>query len=71
MDLQDGPSTSFNTQKKNEKTILSDIELLDILETGTFLSDEDFGIDSNDDELEIGNLPDENEINNVDEFVHC
>ncbi|KAL4104628.1 hypothetical protein QTP88_019922 [Uroleucon formosanum] len=48
--------------------ILSDSELLDILENDTFSSDEDFGIDSNDDddELDTGNLSDENEIDNED-----
>jgi len=48
--------------------ILSDSELLDILENSTFSSDEDFGIDSNDDDdvLDTGNVSDENEIDNED-----
>jgi len=36
MNFQDGPSTSFNTQKSMKTNILSDSELLDILETSTF-----------------------------------
>ena len=51
MNFQDSPSTSSNTQKSMKTNILSDRELLDILENGTFSSDEDFGIDSNDDFL--------------------
>ncbi|XP_025425937.1 piggyBac transposable element-derived protein 4-like [Sipha flava] len=68
MNFQDSPSTSSNTQKSMKTNILSDSELLDILEKGKFSSDEDFGIDSNDDDdvLDIGNLSDENEIDNED-----
>lgn len=54
--------------------ILSDGELLDILENSTFSSDEDFSLDSNDDlfhsdfdgtDLEISNLP-YNDYDNLD-----
>jgi len=77
--MNSGLSTSVKTQRQSMKTnILSDSELLGILENGTFSSDEDFGLDSNDDIddfldddfdvndlIETGNLSDENEIINV------
>jgi len=68
MNFQDSPSTSSNTQKSIKTNILSDSELLDILKNGTFSSDEDFGIDSNDDDdvLDTGNFSDEIEIDNED-----
>ncbi|VVC41950.1 Reverse transcriptase domain [Cinara cedri] len=69
--------TSIPGNNETKQIIDNGIELLDILENGTFTSDDDFSFDSNedvdrsfdDDELGTGNLPDENEINNVDNYL--
>lgn len=74
MNPEVGSTRSVNTRKTMKTNILSDSELLDLLENDMLSSDEDFGFDSddnifdvefNDSDSETGNLSD-NDNNNLD-----
>ncbi|KAL4103748.1 hypothetical protein QTP88_019089 [Uroleucon formosanum] len=74
MNPEVGSTRSVNTRKTMKTNILSDSELLDLLENDMLSSDEDFGFDSDDDifdaefndsDSETGNLSD-NDNNNLD-----
>jgi hypothetical protein len=49
MNPEVGSTRSVNTRKTMKTNILSDSELLDLLENDMLSSDEDFGFDSDDD----------------------
>jgi len=74
MNPEVGSTRSVNTRKTMKTNILSDSELLDLLENDMLSSDEDFGFDSDNDifdaefnhsDSETGNLSD-NDNNNLD-----